>query len=103
MISDEAGKKLHDRAARGETLSSEDHSRLKMWYKNQDDAESESLNLHTDMKSEMILQKEIDSVLSGIRAVNDEIDKLSNENKMLKNNIFEIQQRLADKTDAHAV
>ncbi len=84
-------------------MSSEDHSRLKMWYKNQDYAESESLNLHTDIKSEMMLQKEIDSVLSGIRAANDEIDKLSNDNKMLKNNIFEIQQRLAEKTDVHAV
>ncbi len=103
MISDEVGKKLHDKATRGVTLSSADQKRLKIWYKDQDDAECESLKLSTSLKSETMLQKEIDSILIKIGAANEEISKLSNHNKLLKKDIFKIQQRLSQNVTAHAV
>ncbi len=103
MISDEVGKKLHDKATRGVTLSSADQKKLKIWYKDQDDAECESLNLSTSVKSETMLQKEIDSILFKIGSANEEICKLSHHNKLLKKEIFKIQEQLPQNATAHTV
>ncbi|MCB0077128.1 MAG: hypothetical protein KDD73_06855 [Anaerolineales bacterium] len=104
MNIEEIGKRLHDKATRGESLSSEDHALLKRWYDRQDEEEMRLLDLNPDIEAEMALQDGIDSVLSRIKAVNDEINKLSDDNKIIKSGISKIQQQLTETVpDLYAV
>ncbi len=45
MVSDNVGQRLHDRATRGESLSSEEQAQLNEWYAEQDRAEAKMLGV----------------------------------------------------------
>lgn len=59
MSTDEVGKHLHDKATRGNKLTSEEHSLLERWYDKQDKAEAKSLHLSMDVESEQTLQRHL--------------------------------------------
>jgi predicted phage-related endonuclease len=103
MVSDKDSMTLHDRATRGENLSSEEYKILESWYKIQDDNEAELFHLHAENKTEPILQKQIDGVLAGIRKAYEEIWSISEDNKILKNEIVELHKKLSQRTMAHSV
>jgi len=98
MLTDEVGKQLHDKATRGIKLTSKEEKLLEKWYDEQDNAESESLNLSVDLKTEHTLQKQIDLILIKIGDATDHIHKLTNENKLLRNDITNIHRQLSERT-----
>lgn len=55
MESDKIGKRLHDRATRGEALSEEEQTQLEEWYAMQDRAEAEELSLTGLEKLEQLM------------------------------------------------
>ncbi len=101
MLSDEVGMRLHDRATRGKILTSEEHKLLENWYAEQDSAESELLNPDNDLQTEHILQKQIEPILIRIGVAAEQIHKLTDENRMLRKNIANVQRQLAEKNMAH--
>lgn len=103
MLSDETGKLLHDRTARGKPLISEENELLEKWYNQQDKAESQLLKSNTDFDIEDTLQKQIDTILIEIKSASDNIQRLTNENKVLKNDITNLQNQLAEKMIEHSI
>ena len=74
MVSDEVGRKLHDRASRGETLSAEEQAQLEKWYALQDQAEAEVLGLTGLTDTVAALQAQIESALAQLAAVTQHCD-----------------------------
>lgn len=103
MLTDEIGRHLHDKATRGKSLTSEEHILLEKWYDENDSAESESLNLNVDLKTEHTLQKQIDLILIKIEAATGHIQKLTNENRLLRNDITNLHKQLSERTMAQAI
>lgn len=103
MLTDEIGSQLHDKATRGKSLTSKEHKLLEKWYVEQDNAESKSLNLSVDLKTEHTLKKQIDLILIKIEAATDQIHKLTNENRLLKYDITNSQRQLSERTMAQAI
>lgn len=97
MLSDETGKKLHDRATRGKPLSLEEQEFLEKWYNKQDKAESQLLNSDVIINDEDILKKQIDTILIQIKSASDNIQRLIGENKLLRNDITSLQNKLSEK------
>ena len=93
MVSDEIGTLLHDRATRGKTLTPEEHNVLEQWYREQDRAEAEALNFNADLKTEHGLQEQIDAILVRIGTVSEQIYKLTDENRSLKNDIAHLHRK----------
>jgi peptidoglycan hydrolase CwlO-like protein len=100
MISEETGKKLHDRVTRGKILSPEERNLLQTWYEAQDEEESRLLSSGTE--TETALRKQTDSVLIRIGTVSSEIRKTIDDNNMLKEEIRRLQQQLSQKITADA-
>lgn len=103
MLSDENGKTLHDRATRGKRLSPEEQKLLEKWYNEQDDAESQLLKSNDSIKDENILQKQIDTILIQIKSATDNIQRLTGENKLLKNDIKNLHNQLSEKMMEQAI
>lgn len=102
MLYDGKGKILHDRATRGKPLSLEEQKLLEQWYNNQDDAESQLLKSNEYIEDEK-LQKQIDTILIQIKSATDTIQRLTGENKLLKNDITNLHNQLSEKMLERAI
>lgn len=95
-------QRLHDRATRGEVLTSEGQSQLEAWYADQDAAEMAALNLPVGDEDTAALRAGIDSALAEIAAVAGRIRQTSAENEMLRRENADLRRRLALQRAAHA-
>ncbi len=103
MLSDRTGRTLHDRATRGKLLSPEEQELLDKWYNEQDNSESQLLRPNDSIKDENILQKQIDTILIQIKSATDNIQRLTGENKLLKNDIKNLHNQLSEKMMEQAI
>jgi len=95
MVSDEIGKRLHDRATRGETLSAQDQARLDAWYADQDRTEAVELGLNTAPKTMATLQAQVDSALAQLASVTARIQEIAEENDALRREVASLRSQLA--------
>lgn len=103
MLSNETGKTLHDKATRGKPLTLEEQNLLEQWYNEQDNAESQWLKSNDSIKDQNILQKQIDTILIQIKSATDNIQRLTAENKLLKNDITKLHNQLSEKMMEQAI
>ena len=73
MISDQLGIRLHDRATRGEELTTEEHQQLENWYALQDSAESSLLKSTTAESDISELRGQVEVVLSQLTTITQRI------------------------------
>ena len=94
MVSDDLAKQLHDRATRGETLSTEEQRQLESWYASQDTTESKALGLATGEKTLATLQAQVDAALAQLMAVAKRIQEIASENETLRREIATLRHQL---------
>jgi peptidoglycan hydrolase CwlO-like protein len=94
MVSNELGKRLHDRATCGGSLSAEERKQLETWYADQDRAEMEALDL-TTTDTVATLQTQVDSVLAQLGTAAKRIQEISEENEKLRKEISTLHHKLA--------
>ncbi len=97
VVSDNAGKRLHDRATRGEKLSKEEQAQLEAWYAIQDRAEADELGLAGLMETVAALQVQIDSALTQLATVTRRIQELTEENQALRRENAALRRQLAQR------
>ena len=94
MNSESRVQQLHDRATRGEVLTSEEQAELERWYTDQDDAEVTMLAVPLSPDENASLQRQVDAALGQLRVVTERIQALSRENDAVRREIAELRQRL---------
>lgn len=77
-------KQLHDRASRGEMLTTAERAELEEWYATQDAAESKDLGLNAAEKTLASLQAQIDAALVQLMTVTKRIQEVASENELLR-------------------
>ena len=97
MVSEKAGRQLHDRATRGEELSVEEQSQLQKWYAARDRAESDMLNIIVPDRSVTALQAQVDSALQQLAAITHRLQEIAAENDSLRNENAELRREVADR------
>lgn len=95
MVSDTLGKQLHNRATRGESLSEEEQAQLDAWYDKQDRKETMVLRRDTPAENQGSLQADIDSVLYRIGHTAKQIQDISQQNEVLREEIMRFRRQLA--------
>ena len=95
MNSDDLGRDLHDRATRGEQLSSENQMQLDTWYVAQDRAEMEALSEAMLVRDSAILQTQVDAMMEQLSTISRRIQKTATENAALRREINMLHRRLA--------
>jgi hypothetical protein len=103
MVPDELGKQLHDRATRGEALSTEEQAQLEDWYATQDRAESDRLGLTATSETVASLQIQIDSALASLATITKRIQEIAEENQALRREIAAICRQLAQQDSLQPV
>ena len=101
------GSTLHDRATRGETLTSQEQAALDAWYATQDSAEAVHLGFGSGTQKAVsgqiaesgasadTLQRQIDMLLERIASVTTQVQLLMEQNSVLRQENRLLQQKLA--------
>ena len=97
MIPDEIGQKLHDRATRGETLTTEEQDRLQRWYAHLDLAEAAQLSAAPVPDRLADLQSRVQQVTTQVVEQAQRIEALTAENAQLREEIVSLQRLLTAK------
>ncbi len=97
MLAEETGKRLHDRASRGESLTDEEQAQLAAWYAVQDAAESEMLRQPEVEVDVEVLQRQVDAASAQLMTVAERIQQVVAENNLLRQEIARLQQQLASR------
>jgi hypothetical protein len=101
MISDEMGRKLHDRSTLGEQLTKEEKEQLDAWYANLDAIESKQLADNADPQINLAkLPTQIEASLNQLTFVTQRIQQISSENDNLRQEIGVLRQQLAIRRSA---
>lgn len=94
MITDDLGKSLHYKAARGEVLSDAEQAQLEQWYARQDLQESTMLELAAPTETLTKLREQVDGALAELLAVTQSIQVLAAENEVLRNELVVLRRQL---------
>ena len=102
MFVDDAALVLHDRATRGDTLSSEEQAQLAQWYMLQDQAEQGILNeAKTSAASDPSdLQAQVTAALQRCITLAQHLQELSNQNEGLRKEIAGLRRQVAHQVHA---
>jgi hypothetical protein len=95
MVTDDFGKQLHNRVARGEALSTEEQAQLEDWYATQDRIEMDQLGLTVTTETVASLQIQIDSALTLLATITKRIQEIAEENQALRREIAALCRQLA--------
>lgn len=94
---------LHDRATRGLTLTDAERRLLEGWYATEDIKERAELDytvLTTERQSK--LEPQVRSAIARLPEISQRIEKLIEENEILRSEIAQLQKQLADREDSQA-
>ena len=95
MLSDELGMQLHDRETTGETLTAEEKEQLEAWYAQQDAAETTMLKAaQMPLPNLVFVQDRIDTAISQLTVSVQQLQQITQENKLLREEIEGIKQQL---------
>jgi peptidoglycan hydrolase CwlO-like protein len=94
MISDDLARQLHDRATRGESLSTKEQALLEEWYASQDGIESQALGLTTKEKRIETLQAQVEAALTQLRTITTRMQEIASENETLRQEIALLRRQL---------
>lgn len=98
MVQDDIGMQLHDRATRGEELTSEEQKLLEDWYSAEDRAEMEVLGLATkDGTAADSLRPQVDSALAQLTTVTERINTLAKANERLRRENALLRRQLVER------
>ena len=103
MVSDETGRQLHDRATRGETLTTQEQAQLNDWYEAQDRAELDSLDTVNAAKETASLQNQVNSALAQLIVATRRIQEITQENETLRSEISAFRHQLAQQSSPQPV
>jgi hypothetical protein len=95
MVPDDIGQRLHDRATRGETLTSEEQERLRRWYADHDQAEMAQLSAAPVPTRLADLQARVQQVTARVVVQAQRIEALTAENAQLRQEIASLQRLLS--------
>jgi hypothetical protein len=87
MIPDEIGQRLHDRATRGETLTTEEQEQLRRWYADHDQEEMALLNAAPAPSRLADLQAHVQQPTAQVVVQAQRIEALTAENAQLRQEI----------------
>jgi len=96
------GQELHDKATRGELLTSDEQRELEQWYAQEDRVESGVLQVAALAEADPTLQHQINTILDQFQRVTRQIQELSIENDMVRREIMALRHRLAQRPTSHA-
>jgi hypothetical protein len=97
MIPDEIGQKLHDRATRGEALTTEEQELLRRWYAHHDQDEMAQLNAAPAPSGLADLQSRVQQATALVVVQAQRIEALTAENAELRQEIASLQRLLSAK------
>lgn len=92
---------LHDRHTRGEPLSDKERAQLTAWYAQQDQEEGLLLE-RVAVSGSAALEQQIDTTLSQLRVVVQQIEEQTHHNEVLRRDIAKLHQQLAQRLASHA-
>lgn len=98
MSSDDLGRSLHDKAARGAALSAEEQARLDEWYAQCDQEEAVLLSRNRPAADLGSLQAQVDAAVAQLVTATQRIQTLTAENEAVRQEIVVLQRRLAQPT-----
>ncbi len=101
MIPDEIGQKLHDRATRGHTLTTEEQEQLRRWYADHDQQEIAQLNAAPAPSQLAELQARVQQATAQVVVQAQRIEVLTAENAQLRQEIASLQRLLLAKVAGH--
>ena len=88
---------LHDKATRGEMLTTEEEAALAAWYARQDQEEDALLTSFRSSFTADALQAEIENALTNLQAIAQQVREQLNENEALRRDITALTQQLAQR------
>ncbi len=100
MASDEIAKQLHDKATRGQTLTTKERRQLKNWYASQDSVESKALSLPSGERNLAALRIQVDAALAQLITVTRRIQATASENDALRREIATLRRQLVRRLGA---
>jgi hypothetical protein len=96
MVSDELGLQLHNRSTLGEVLTHQEQAQLEEWYAEKDRAETTMIQAPQYPLSELTtLQTQIDTAIEQLALSIQQLQKITTENKSLREEIAKLKQQLA--------
>jgi hypothetical protein len=97
MIPDEVGQRLHDRATRGQMLTTEEQEQLRRWYAEHDQEEMAQMNAALGPSQLADLQSHVQGVSAQVVVQAQRIEALTAENAQLRQEIASLQRLLSAK------
>jgi hypothetical protein len=95
MLSDELGMQLHDRETIGESLTTQEKAQLEAWYAQKDAAETVMLEAaQVPLPNLVMLQDRVDTTIKQLTDGVQRLYQITQENKLLREEIAEIKQQL---------
>ena len=95
MQTDDISRHLHDRATRGEDLTTDEEAQLVAWYAEQDRLEADGLVIPDEAPSLSVLKLQVDEAISQLRSTARQIEDVAAENDAIRQEIAVLQDRLA--------
>lgn len=90
-------QQLHDRATRGEVLTSEEQAELERWYADQDNEEATLIYAPFSPDENGTVQHQVHETLDHLRVVTERIQSLFAENDALRREVAELRHRLTQR------
>jgi type VI protein secretion system component Hcp len=95
MTTKAKSEELHDRATRGEILTTEEQSQLQAWYHQQDQTEFQHLGLTSSVTNDSVLHDQISVAIEQLTAATAQIQKLAAENETLHRETLALRRQLS--------
>jgi methyl-accepting chemotaxis protein len=89
---------LHNKASRGEALSSEERALLEKWYAERDREDAGLLGSSTPPQEISVLRKQVNATVSELHRVTKAIQEQVAENEIARQEIATLQKQLAHRT-----
>ena len=100
MLIDDEGRRLHERATRGETLAPAEQTDLQAWYARQDSEEAATLTRTASTTGPDTLREQVTAAARRLHVVSGRIELLTAENEGLRQEIAALQRQLTRPTVA---
>jgi hypothetical protein len=97
MSTDNLAQHLHNKAMRGEPLSTEEQAQLEQWYTRLDREEGEMLSRTSTLPEIATLQAQVDAAVAQLVTTAQRIQTLTAENEAARREVADLKRQLAQK------